>query len=43
MSLGVCFRPDPANNFAQFWVIAVFFPVRQSGQNSTGPILPARP
>jgi uncharacterized protein YkwD len=42
MSLGVCFRPDPANNFAQFWVVAVFFAGRQSGANSTGPILPAR-
>lgn len=43
MNLGVCFRPDPVNNFAQFWVIAVFFQNRQSGQNSTGSILPARP
>ena len=43
MNLGVCFRPDPANNLAPFWVIAVFFPGRQSGQSSTGPILPARP
>jgi uncharacterized protein YkwD len=40
MNLGVCFRPDPASNFAPFWVIAVFFPGRQSGQSSTGPILP---
>jgi uncharacterized protein YkwD len=43
LSLGVCFRPDSANNFAQFWVVAVFFPGRQSGQSSNGPILPARP
>jgi uncharacterized protein YkwD len=43
MSLGVCFRHDPGNNFAQFWVIAVFFPGRQSGQSSSGPILPVRP
>ena len=42
MSLGVCFRPDPANNFAQFSVLAVFFPGRQPGASSTGPILPAR-
>lgn len=40
MSLGICFHPDPANNFAQFWVVAVFFPNQRSGQGSTGSILP---
>lgn len=40
MSLGICFRPDPANNFAQFWVVAVFFPNPRSGQGSSGQILP---
>ena len=40
MNLGVCFRPDPANGFAQFWVIAVFFS-DQSGANSRGSLLPA--
>ncbi|HEY6273440.1 MAG TPA: CAP domain-containing protein [Terriglobales bacterium] len=39
MSLGVCFRPDPANSFAQFWVVAVFFATRQS-QGATPPLLP---
>jgi uncharacterized protein YkwD len=41
MNLGVCFRPDPANSFAQFWVVAVFFATRQPGESSTGQILPA--
>lgn len=41
LSLGICFRPDPANNFAQFWVVAVFFPNPRSGQGSTGSLLPA--
>jgi len=40
MSLGVCFRPDPANNFAEFWVVAVFFAAPQSGQGASGPLLP---
>lgn len=44
MALGVCFHPDPGGSFAQFWVIAVFFPGGPSGtgsNNSTGSILPA--
>jgi uncharacterized protein YkwD len=38
MSLGVCFRPNPANSFAEFWVVAVFFSPHQ--ERTTGPLLP---